>query len=1397
MNKILTLVLCAFSLQSFGQVSDSFTDGDFTINPVWSPDIITNWTITNIQGNNQLRSNSTTASTTFYITTPSTRALNAQWEFYLNLQFNTSSANFVDVYLTSDQSNLTSSTNNGYFIRIGGTPDEISLYKLTNGVASILINGADGVTNVSNSTIRIKVTRDSNNLWTLQRDTGGTGNNYVSELSITDNSFSTSSFFGFKITQSTATFHQKHFFDDIYVGDIIVESVPPTVQSIQANSSSELTLTFSEALENTSAQQLINYSVNNGIGNPAAAVLQPDQKTVKLTFATPFTNGVENQLSVSGVKDLAGNSIVATSQNFLYFVAQPAAYNDIVINELLPDPSPQIGLPASEFVEIYNRSTKPFDLLNWKLSDPSTTANLPAQILLPGEYLIITGTAAVSSFMPFGKVIGLSNFPTLNNSGDAIKLVDATGLKIDSVNYDLVWYQDPDKEQGGWTLERLNPAVNGNDPTNWQSSVDASGGTPGKQNSVFGKNPDSKPPQLLALTVLTQHQLSLDFSEALDPAKATTIANYSVSNLIGNPVSAVLSNDGKSVTLDFASPFQNGMDNVLIVSGVTDLAGNVMSATEKIFRYFLATAVKFNDIVINEIMADPLPIVQLPEAEFIEIHNTTDNPFDVGGWKLSDATSTTSLPSQIILPKDYLILTANSNVSKFTSFGKVLSVTSFPSLNNTGEALVIRSASGVLIDSVNYSPSWYQDVEKEQGGWTLERLNSAVNSNEATNWQASVDVSGGTPGKQNSVFGKNPDSKAPVLLSIAVATQKQLVLLFSEAVDLATATTVTNYAANNGIGNPMVAVPSADKKVVTLTFESNFQNGVDNLLTTSGIKDEAGNLMVTTEKPFRFLLTSPVKFKDVIITEIMADPTPVVQLPEAEYIEIYNKTQGPFDVGGWRLSDATSTATLSSQIILPNEYLILTSTSNAAKFSTFGKVVAVSSFPSLNNSGEALALRTATGILIDSVNYNTDWYQDRDKQDGGWSLEIIDLNNACGEGENWIASESAIGGTPGKINSVNANKPDITGPKLLAVVAEADQQLELIFNEKLEKPLSGIAFECSPAATVSSYTFSDLSLKQIKLDLVQPLAQRQLYSVTVKNLRDCAGNFIDENFNKLEFALTENIDSLDIVVNEILFNPRTGGVDFVELYNRSLKFLNLKELSIANRKEGIIENSKVITIENFILRPNSYLALTTDPQLLKSQYPSSDDLLFYKSALPSMPDDEGSVAIHVNGKVIDFFHYRDDYHSPLLKDDEGVSLERISFSAPTNDRSNWASATATAGYATPGQINSNSKPESFTDENAVVIEPEIFIPSIDFAKINYKFDQSNFIANVKIVDSQGRLIKEVANNQSLSYEGFFRWDGDQTDGSKARMGYYTVWVEVFDLTGTVKTFRKRVVISSN
>ena len=893
--------------------------------------------------------------------------------------------------------------------------------------------------------------------------------------------------------------------------------------------------------------------------------------------------------------------------------------------------------------------------------------------------------------------------------------------------------------------------------------------------------PDTTPPILQSASVIDGSTLDLLFSESLDPLTSNNVSNYSIDHSIGIPSGAALQSNNKTVRLSFTKSFKNGYQHQLSVSGIKDIAGNGITPLTKSFLYFVPTPADVKDIIINEFFPDPSPVIGLPDQEFVEIYNRSNVPFDLAGWKLTDRSSTATLPSQNILPQEYWIVTSAAATTLFSPLGKTIGVSNFPTLNNSGDKIILLDPTGLKVDSLKYNLKWYNDADKQQGGWSLELLNSDTLRYDSANWLPSHDVMGGTPGKKNSQDGKFFDQTPPTLHSVSAINQTQLQLLFSEKLEQSSAQTSLNYTVNNQIGNPETATLSADKKSVTLVFQSAFKNGISYSISVVVISDLSGNILQETKKDFMHFIPHPVNAKDIIITEIMADPAPVVGLPEVEYIEIYNRSSNAIDLLNWKLTDGGSGAKFPSKIIQPNEYWIVHS-SASNQFNSYPNRIALASFPSLNNSSDSIVLKSPASLTIDSVAYSTSWYRNSEKEEGGWSLELIDTQNSCGEENNWTASEDVTGGSPGKQNSVSANKPDLIGPKLLSVVVIQNNQLLLKFDEKLEKQILPIYFTISPDITVTNVYFKDKSLREIKVDLAQELSSRLLYSVHVKDLQDCSGNFIREEFNTLSFALPEAGDSLDILVNEILFNPRPNGVDFIEIYNNSPKYINLKNWKLANIENGILKNLVEITSEDFILSPLTHLALTEDVEIVKTNYPNNLTGNFLKVNLPSFADDEGSVAIvSVDGKIIDQFLYSENFHSSLLKDDEGVSLERISFLQSTQDQNNWQSATSISGFATPGYFNSNARPETSIDENSVLIDPEIFsATSGQFTKINFRFDQSSFSANVKILDQQGRLIKTIANNETLNNEGFFRWGGEREDGSKARFGYYVVWFEIFD-----------------
>lgn len=90
----------------------------------------------------------------------------------------------------------------------------------------------------------------------------------------------------------------------------------------------------------------------------------------------------------------------------------------------------------------------------------------------------------------------------------------------------------------------------------------------------------------------------------------------------------------------------------------------------------------------------------------------------------------------------------------------------------------------------------------------------------------------------------------------------------------------------------------------------------------------------------------------MIIKEFL--PNPVGSDKEGEYIKIFNDSDKPVNLAGWKLSDASKKEFALSGIIKSKNELVL--------FSSQTKI-------SLNNNGETVFLTDAKGIQIDKLGY--------------------------------------------------------------------------------------------------------------------------------------------------------------------------------------------------------------------------------------------------------------------------------------------------------------------------------------------------------------------------------------------------------------------------------------------
>lgn len=540
-----------------------------------------------------------------------------------------------------------------------------------------------------------------------------------------------------------------------------------------------------------------------------------------------------------------------------------------------------------------------------------------------------------------------------------------------------------------------------------------------------------------------------------------------------------------------------------------------------------------------------------------------------------------------------------------------------------------------------------------------------------------------------------------------------------------------------------------------------------------------------------------VQWKDVIFTEIFPNPSHSVGLPQQEFIEILNRKTTDLNLDNWTLTDGASTLKFAPLIIAGGHYAIIAL--SPADFLNYGDAAGGAGFPSLNNSDDKLVLRDATGSPVDSVHYFDEWYRDDIKREGGWSLEIVDPENLCEESNNWIASNDPEGGTPGRINSVNASNPDITGPIILSVIPATDTTVVITFNENLSLDLPPVDnITITPENRVFKVSFSAVSLKKIILTLTNKIEQRKKYTMNIHDVYDCSGNPMTTSPEGFSFGNPETVHPGDLLINEILFNPSPTGSDFVEIVNVSDKYINVRTLHLSNMSDKGQENVQNITEDEMLLPPGTYLLVTEDIDAVMGEYPgASEKNMLEVSHLPPLNDDEGTLAIGRPDTIIDDIAYNREMHNVFLRDDEGVSLERISFVMPSKDAANWISASSDAGFGTPGYPNSNKGSPGSAQLESVTIEPEVFVPIIGqpgYTLIHYRFDKGGYVGNVKIFDSQGRLAKQIANNEILGTEGTLRWEGDNDDGRKARIGAYMIVFEIFDSAGRVKRFRERVAI---
>ena len=478
-----------------------------------------------------------------------------------------------------------------------------------------------------------------------------------------------------------------------------------------------------------------------------------------------------NDPGIAGAK--GENEESAACHKPVHYPGSPrAAPFDVVINEIMARPSPPVGLPAAEYIELFNRSDRPVNLNNWTIWVGTRYRVLPEHILMPGAFLLIAHEKFTPELEEFGDVTGLPTFPVLAMGGQTIVLKDERENVISAVSYSDRWYGSTLKASGGWSLEQIDPFNPCGGEKNWTASTSSLGGTPGSPNSVRGDNPDNEPPELVRASLLSPGSLRLHFSKPMHPLSGWSDAEYHLEGK-GHPLAAVPAEPLFDKTdLYFHGHFEEGKDHILTTGGgLYDCAGNFINPDATEVKFSIPSYPLRNDIIINEILFNPFP----GGANFLELVNISANTIDMKNLILAGMNQGIPDPAYIIspggyllFPGDYVVITTDSEVVRshyYTPNPRAFAeMERMPYFYNEKGRVAITDLQMNIIDELSYTADMHSPLLTDRKGVSLERISFRRPASDPNNWLSASENAGfATPGYRNSQFSEVLNPPADIL----------------------------------------------------------------------------------------------------------------------------------------------------------------------------------------------------------------------------------------------------------------------------------------------------------------------------------------------------------------------------------------------------------------------------------------------------------------------------------------------------------------------------------------------------------------------------------------------------------------------------------------------------------
>jgi hypothetical protein len=998
-----------------------------------------------------------------------------------------------------------------------------------------------------------------------------------------------------------------------------------------------------------------------------------------------------------------------------YVTAYTQQDTSLIISEIMF--YPQSG--NNEYIEIYNTGTVSIDLNGFRIkyynaaddiiTDAGWGTMLPPlgfAVIFEGDYEFISGI--YSGIVPpsaLKMIISDNSFGATgmaNTSDRPVKLLSPTASLLDQRFYTA-------DNTSGYSEEKIIMNHDSLD-ANWSNSL-VFNGTPGYRNSVTLLNNDIC---LKELFCLPAHPLQGD-----NISIRTVILNKGI--LTAGYIQLFLYND---INLDsipdpdellYSYSFYNMLpaDSILIETIVEEIitdhniiAKAVFQPDEdtlnniKYLKVSLAGTVQ-PGIIFNEIMYAPASGM----PEWLEIYNRSDESINLKSMKLSDNTSSVYITrNDLLLPADsFLILSKDSSIFSFFEIPCSVLVISLPSLNNSGDDLVIKDSSGNVCDSISYMPDW-----GGSNGRSLERVSSEESTNDPDNWGSTESFSKGTPGRINSLTGKNYDLKISsfttaeygitgegieVIACIKnrgiLSSGPYILKLFYDVNKDSSAQEVEIFYSSSGA--PLI---TGDSVKISFMF-SGYSEGNNYLIAvveTVPDEDPYNNLAYTR---FTGVNAADQRY-DLVLNEIMYAPVS----PEPEWIEIYNRSSKVIDIKNYFAADNNDTIRLTNKSFLlkPGCYLVAASDSSILNHYSISSCLIIKKLPTLNNQGDRIILLDSLRRTIDSLYYMSSWGIP------GRSIERINVNLNSVDSANWSPSISRNRGTPGYINSVSDKEFDI-GIRNAATAPSYPQRGDDV------SILVSIINNGSAASSFILKLYSDTDLDSLPDLIIENITGLNIpgkdsavyeFNFKIKSLDEREGYFIkadasidqDTSNNYVYLSVCPGYPPASVVLNEIMYAPPAGETEWFEFVNTTSVSINLFNWMI----EDISSERKVILVSSdFYLLPDEFLVIASDSSFFNT-YPEPAYKVIIRTAGTLNNSSDGVMLYDLNGAVIDSVYYRSSWGGS-----SGRSLERISLLKTSCDSTNWISSLSPR-RSTPGEENSINAIEDYFRNDAAINE---------------------------------------------------------------------------------------------